>query len=204
MIELMNRCFTWFTYQTGILGEIRKYQSYSVWLLLILGFAACFLGFRVYRVFFSLFVFGTIAVACCVFMRGRTNWGAVVTCFAVVGTVMAFLAYHWHRLGGCIVCGLIGMGIGWLLVPSFWGILAGGIIAAVFMLQFPVLAICFMTAVWGGGVLSELGIIPGGTVLFVLASAAGFAAQMVLNRGQKLFPKVCPDKVRYWIEKRKK
>lgn len=205
MNGLLSEYFVWFAYQTGILGELRRFEPYGAGCLLILGVLCCFLGFKMYRVFFSVYLFSLIAAACCILLRSRMDWGAVVTCFAVLGTVISLLAYQWYRLGGCVISGLIGMGIGWLLFPSLWALAVGAVLGIVFTLQFPVIAICLLTALWGGGMVSGLEVAPGGGVTFVLFVAAGFSLQMVMNRKQKLFASVCPDRVRHWLEgKRKK
>lgn len=205
MNELMNEYFMWFAYQTGILGEIRRFEPFGAGCLLVLGVINCFLGFKTYRMFFSVFLFSLIAAVCSICFRSRMDWGAVVTCFAVLGTVLAFLSYQWYRLGGCIIGGVIGMGIGWLLFPTVWSAAAGGALGMVFAFYFPVIAVCLLTALWGGGMLSGLAVVPGGNYAFPLFAAAGFALQMVMNRSQTLFSRVCPDRVSHWLEgKRKK
>ena len=211
MADILSKWFGKFASETGILGDIRQYQGFWPYVLLVLGALGCFLGFWVYRAYFAVFLFFLIAFVCTVCMSGRVEWGAVVTCFAVVGTAAAVLSYGWYRFGGCILCALIGVWIGCLVEPSVWTAAAGGILGGIFMLLFPVLALSSLTALWGGWLLADVLFLwfwPGAGPLLkaaavALCAGAGFGLQMLTSRRQTMFRKVCPDRVTHWLEKRK-
>ena len=210
MANILSEWFVKFASETGILGEIRRYQEMGSYVLLLLGILGCFLGFWVYRAYVSVFLFFLIAYVSTICLSSRVDWGVVVTCFAVVGTALAILAYGWHRLGGCILCACIGIWIGTLVCPSVWAAILGGVLAVLWMLLFPVLALCSLTALWGGWLISDLLfqlVWKGkpslhGLTAFICAGV-GFGIQILLSRHQTLFAQTCPKRVAHWLEQKK-
>ena len=84
MANILSEWFVKFASETGILGEIRRYQEMGSYVLLLLGILGCFLGFWVYRAYVSVFLFFLIAYVSTICLSSRVDWGVVVTCFAVV------------------------------------------------------------------------------------------------------------------------
>lgn len=209
MTAVISKWFEIFASETGILGEIRQYQGLGIWVMMLIGFLACFFGFKVYRALFSVSFFLVIALVSSVVLGSRTDWGSVVTFFSVAGITLAVLGYGWHRLGGFLVCAFAGAMIASGLSTSVRVILGTGAAFGLLVLVFPVITICFTTALWGGWLLWDtLGLIMviDGQLYGLLLSLmveAGFLVQLLMNRKQKLFSKVCPDRIRYWMEKRR-
>lgn len=206
MSELIKELFLEFVNTTGLSEEVSPFFSYGGICIMILAIMGCMLGFRTYRMFFSAILFMGTATASFHLMAGTESLRSVATCVAVVGVVLAFFGYRWHRLGGFMICFLIGMGIGWLLYPSLLLAVVCGILAGTLEVFFPVIAISVMTSLWGTCMLAEGFQLSGALqVAAVLGIAVLSSAwQLFLNRKQKLFAKVCPDRVRYWMEQRRK
>lgn len=206
MSELVRELFLEFINVTGLSEVVSPDFSLDGICVIILGIVGCVLGFRTYRMFFSAILFMTTAVAAFHFMAGTESLRSVATCVAVGGVVLAICGYYWNRIGGFVICFLIGMGVGWLLYPSYILAVACGILAGTAEVFFPVIAISVMTSLWGACMLAEGFQMSGALqVVAVLGMAVISSAwQLVLNRKQKLFAKVCPDRVRYWMEQRRK
>lgn len=209
MTGILSKWFEIFAAETGILGEIRQYQEIGAWVLLLLGILACFFGFKVYRGLFSVSLFLIIALVSSVTLRDRTDWGAVVTLFSVAGVALSVLGYGWYRLGGVVVCAIAGGLMASVWSTSLWVIWGTAAAFGILVLIFPVITICFTTAMWGGWLLLDtLYLVTGKNIepygLWVaLAAGAGFLVQLCISRKQKLFPKACPERLRYWMEKRR-
>jgi hypothetical protein len=200
MSKLLTDIFLWFAYETGLAGKVWNYQLYAQYFFLALGLICIFFGYRMYRVLFSFSVFFTVAILACRFLSPRMDWGAVVTFFAVVGTILALFALSWVHLGGYAVCGMTGAAFGWLLFSSWWGVAAGAVIGILFMVLFPVAAIIIMTAAFGISVLA--GWLPPALLAVILLP--GMAVQYLLARHQKEFRRPYPAKLQDWIDNRKR
>lgn len=163
-----------------------------------------FFGFKLYREVFAILMF--LATACLVSFlgKGRYDWGGVTAVFSVTGVIMGFLGYRFHKLGGVCMC---------VLLPFLWlwewgifwpyALLAGGF-AGLFAFFFPVLGIEGVTAVFGAFYF----FLPGKDMTHMswmgpACAGAGFCFQYLANRKQKLFQKTCPDRIRYYLEKRR-
>lgn len=210
MTAIIGKWFEIFASKTGILGEIRQYQEFGIWLLLVVGGLGCFFGFKVYRAMFSVNLFLAIALAGSVVLGGRIDWGAVVTFFSVVGVALAVLGYGWYRLGGVAICALAGAMMAIICSGSLWPGLAVAIIFGILVLLFPVITICFTTSLWGSWLFFDaLCLVTGMNSQFLwlfiaAAAAAGFLLQLYMSRKQKMFSRLCPDRMRYWMEKRRR
>lgn len=208
MTAIINMWFEIFASYTGILGEIRQYQDSGIWILLLLGCTICLFGFKIYRGLFSVIVFMLIALGSSMLLGGRMDWGSVVTLFAVGGIALAVLGYGWKRLGGVIVCAVSGALMANTFSTSLWVMGLAALILGGLVLVFPVITICFTTAVYGSWLFLDvlylmLGKDTGYGIWVVLLAAAGCLLQLYMNRKQKLFSKVCPDRLRYALEKRR-
>ena len=205
MSELVNELFQKFLNAT-LSGVVSPDFSLDRICIIILGIIGCVLGFRTYRMFFSAILFMTTAVAAFHFMAGKESLRSIATCIAVVGVVLAFFGYYWNHLGGFVICFLIGMGTGWLLYPSYLLAVACGILAGVAEALFPRIAISAMTSLWGACMLVDGFQMSGALQVVAVLGVAVISSvwQLFLNRKQKLFAKVCPDRVRYRLEQRRK
>ena len=205
MSDLMKELFLEFVNTTGLSEEVSPFLSVGVICTVVLGILACVLGFRTYRMFFSAILFMGTATASFCLMLGSESLRSIATCVAVVGVVLAVSGAHWHRLGGFVICFLIGMSIGWLLYPSILPAILFGVLAGIAELFFPVIAISAMTSLWGVWMLTDAVKLSGAlqSVTIIIIAALCLVWQLFLNRKQKLFTKVCPDSVRYWMEQRR-
>ncbi|MBQ4523914.1 MAG: hypothetical protein IJA10_13330 [Lachnospiraceae bacterium] len=206
MSELMKEFFLEFVNTTGLSEEVSPFLSLGGICVIILGIIGCVLGFRTYRMFFSAILFMGTATASFYFMTGTESLRSIATCVAVVGVVLAFFGYRWHRLGGFVLCFLVGMCIGWLLYPSILLAVVCGVFAGMAEIFFPVIAISAMTSLWGAWMLADAFKVSGALQIVTISGIAVISVvwQLFLNRKQKLFTKVCPDRVRYWMEQRRK
>ena len=208
MKELMKELFFRFSLETGILGTVKENERLLEIILICIATLACILGFKIYRILFSMLMFVVVTLLICFLMKERTDWGTVATMFAVLGTVCAFFAYRWHKVGGFIICALIAAAMGWIHTGSIWITFIAGLLAGIAMLVFPVIMISLMTSAWGSIILFEARVeIPFmenlSIIIFFIFAVAGFLLQMLINKKQTLFPKKYPKKVQHWMEKRR-
>lgn len=202
MAQLVSELFQKFAYETGILGELRAYGAFGMQCLIALAAVFVLFGFKTYRAVFALLVFMAVALASCFLLTGRTDWGSIVTCFSVLGSVLAFMGYKWVHLGACIISGLVALSAAWVYTHTLWLAVLLCVLAIAATVAFPVICICLFTALWGSLVLTELTPLPDALWMIVLLCAGGFALQMLLARKQKLFAKKYPAFVTHWLEQR--
>ena len=206
MAKIIADFFLKFADETRILDDIKIYQNYAIWALGILGLLLCFGGFKIYRTILMLLVFAGVTIVSCVCLEGRRDWGAITTCFAVTGVFLGFISFYWFRFGAGMVCGIIGAMIVWLICPSVWLVLLGGMLGIAFTLTFPVISLSLFTAVGGALLLKDVAVMLGISKftfgVLILGSIIGFTVQIMTNRKQDIFKKVRPDRVTYWMEKK--
>ena len=206
MVEVLKYIFLKFAEETEILEKVTQYGSFAPWALLALGLMLCFFGFKTYRPLFSVLIFMGVAILSCLILKDRTHWGAVVTCFSIVGVFVGFLSFYWHHPAACILCAVIGASVGWAIAPTLWLAIPLGVLGFLSALTFPVLSVCFWTALEGAwilaGAVSLAGIPLPGALVAVVGFLGGLLLQHFTNRRQDTFKKVRPDKVTHWMEKR--
>lgn len=201
----MKEIFLHFVNITGIANQAEPVLSIGGILVIVLGVVACILGFRTYRMFFSALLFIITAMISFLVLEGE-SLRSIATCVAVVGVVLAFFGYRWPKIGGFVVCLMIGMCFGWILHPNLILAIIIGVLAALFETLFPVLGISAMTSLWGATLLIERLNLESalGVIAILLVAAVCTTLQLIVNKNQKLFTKVCPDKIRYRMEQRGK
>lgn len=208
MADLLKENIFCFARQTGIEEEILRYENVLDGMILLLGIAACFFGFKIYRQLFAVILFLTAAFLFSYFMKESVDWGAVVTCFSTVGVLLAFLGLFWNRLGGCVICGLIIGQISWLASQSVLATVVIIFLSVLCVLTFPVISICISTSIWGAMILYNVLPVSGAAgkriLIYAVVTFIGIAVQFLVNRQQTLFEKPYPDYVSYKIEQRKR
>ena len=204
MVDLVIKLFQDFAYETGILGEIRQYEKLGMWCLHFLSVIALVWGFKAYRAFFSVLIFMGFTVAICLILTDKTDWGTIVTTFAVLGTAIAALSYKWNYLGGISISVLITLGVTFILSGSIVVMVLVGILFVVLVVQFPVVTICLTSALWGSLMLTELTMLPDGIVFVSVLTLFGFLFQMFVNKKQTLFKKPYPTYITDWIEQKER
>lgn len=204
MIELITHFFTWFTFETGIIGKIRQYSELGLWCIFIIGFMSCFFGFKVFRAYFSVFMFGLVTSLCCLFFKERWDWGSVTTCFAVVGVFVALLSFEWKKAGAIIMCGIFGAMTASLFLASNIVVLLIGIVCIVAVILFPVITICFLSSLWGSIILSEILPVTNAGYCYLILTIIAFGLQLFFNRKQDLFKETCPKWMKHKMEARRR
>lgn len=182
-----------FSNYTRITDIVLEYKQIIIYGMLSCAFVNCFLGFKLFRLFFSVLMFLLTVVSIYFLFGDSEDWGAVVTAFSIIGLLMAFVSYSWKKLGAfvicsCLICGFVfshGIEIGLCLIIG----LAYGIIS----LRMPVEAIIASTSIWGSRILAFYGIsyfkidmitiVPVTMVLLILS----VVVQFLTNRNQELF-----------------
>lgn len=202
MIEFINSIFIGFAWDTGILGSIKEYKDYWIFVLILMGILACFFGFKTYRVFFSLFTFMVLAIVSSYFMKSLTDWGTIVTTFAVVGSIMAFLAYRWTYLGALVINVLITLGLVSMASKSIVVTIAMASLVAIVTFYFPVLSVSIFTSIFGAIIIREA--LKLNYIAVILLFVCGSIIQSLINRNQSIFEKEYPDKLKEFLEKKKK
>ena len=200
IIELFQR----FAFETGISGEIRQYGQIGMMALIMLGAFALVLGFKIYRIYFSLLLFICVTILSSILLSGKANWGEITTFFSVFGTIVALLAYQCYKVGGCVVCGLLSGIFGWIISDSIGIALLFCALVVIATLKFPVITICLVTSLFGSLIICELLLTNENPYVISAIWVSGFAVQMLINRRQKIFAKIYPDKVTHWLEQKKR
>lgn len=203
MKELLNLFWELFINSTRLTEEVAPYLDWGNICVIVICVLACIFGFFVYRAYFSALVFMGISIVLCSALSAMP-WGQVAAWCAVLGVVMALLAYRWHHIGGFCICILVGACIGWNIYPSVVLSVGIGLLFGLLELYFPVIAIIASTSLWGSWMLVEgfqLQIV-WKIVMIGLVTVVCFILQMMMSRKQKLFTMPIPQKMRYWLKKR--
>ncbi len=200
MVSILSRLISRLAYQTGISGNLWAYQKYTVPLLLITGVIFLLFGTRLFRMIFSVVTFIMVLLLSSWLLSPHMSWGSTVTFFAIFGTTLGFLAYFWPWLSACTLCGLIASAFCWLFIPAVWAVICSAALAVLFTKAFPVLSVSVCTAAFGSSLLGSVWQISGWRLGMLFL--AGIFIQLLLARGQNDFPRVCPQKMEDWINKK--
>ncbi|MBQ4283912.1 MAG: hypothetical protein IJB96_08310 [Lachnospira sp.] len=205
MSELLRELLKIFTDSTGISQDVQAYANVGGAVLIGLGIVLCVFGFRSYRALFSGLCVVTIAYIYCTWLASMMSWREAVTAIAVMGTVVAFFAYRWYRVGGLGVCFALGACLGWLICPSIVVAIICGVIAAVGQWLFPVIVIILTTSAVGGCLLVDTLKLDGFMYLVAVVGVMAVAVviQLIINRNQKLFTRTCPEVFNALLEKKR-
>lgn len=203
----------------GLQSLLLANATYVLRALLILALFMCPFGFYCYRAVVSGVTFLAVALLGAVWVRPHTWELAAVTFSAVIGVVMAFLAFRFYRPGAMALCAAIAASF---VLPLIWqgGALSLGTViilillclaVAVLTAMFPLWSVCAFTSSWGAvsfvAYSAELwpnafnGL--GAAMLGIVLGVGGCALQLVLFRKQKLFARIMPQRVEYALERRK-
>lgn len=198
---------------------IRSYESTIMTAIAILALVMCFVGFYCYRGCASaLVLIGTIHAGF-IWLYPLYGRGFAATFGAVVGMVLAFLAFRFYRYSAILISMAIAGGIAWVYLTPFednkYYIFAIAIAAGLITLLFPLFGVCTFTSLWGaytfimeGARLSpelfnelsgEYDLLKAFGVILV----AGLICQFTLFSKQKIFPHIMPKGMEYALEKRK-
>lgn len=208
--------------ETGLQSLLQAGQQGVLVFLALLSFAACFVGFKLYRpmasaVMMLLVIFFGFHWLC-------PAWGMLkgITFCAVIGcsaAVVTFLAFHFSALvfSAGVTAGFLLLLLGHFDLPVWAVILLAGIPAlgaAVLTHFFPFWSITGFTALWGSTafafdgaaqLMPQIGAVSLtiSIMLSVVLFVAGFAFQLFIFRKQTLFKKIMPDKLLYKLEQKK-
>jgi hypothetical protein len=193
MTDVLIQIFSYFAYLTGIEGSIWKYRSYGDDAILLIAVVLLFFGFMAFRIISSTMVFGMITIVICRLFEAYISWGSVVTAFAVIGVITAFLLYLAPYFEGGVFCIVLGGIAGWNISESIPGMLIGAFLGMIMFCLIPVSGICAISAVTGAVLLSESEKFP--IPLMVVIFCICFFFQLFISRRQKIFSKRCPEKL---------
>ena len=163
---------------------------------------ALLFGFYLYRLYFSAVFFYLFVTLSVFVLAPRTSWQNTVAFFSVVGVMLSFLSYKMTKSGGVILCSVVGGMLGYMIVPSVVSAIIGAVIAGALTIIFPVISICVFMSLFGGMGIGEIADLP--VFVTILIVIAGAALQLFLSRNTALFDRKYPDKLRYYLEQRKK
>ena len=187
---------------TNIWERFEFLSQYKFGIFMCVFLLALLLGFYLYRLFFSVVFFYLFVTLSVFVLAPRTSWQNTVAFFSVVGVMLSFLSYKMTKSGGVILCSVVGGMLGYMIVPSVIAVIVGVVIAGALTIIFPVISICVFMALFGGMGIGEIANLP--VFVTILIVIAGAALQLFLSRNTALFDRKCPDKLRYYLEQRKK
>lgn len=129
-----------------------------------------------------------------------------MTAFAIIGGILAFIAYEWKYAGAFFLGAVIAGTFLFQMRCSLLIVILGGVLGGILVYNFPVIGVSFGTACFGGFMLSELITFSwlSGWPSAILFTVAGFAIQMLLSKKQTLFGKKYPASIQHYLEERKR
>ncbi len=202
MAFVFTGLWTFFSRHTNIWDRFSVLDEHLVFVILYIVFAlALFIGFYIYRLYFSVTFFYLYVTACVFVMPRFLSWVNVVAFFSVTGVMFAFLIYKWHRLGSLVLCGAIGGMLGYMILPENFFVVIAAFVAMAITFFFPVHGICIFMALFGGLGLSSVFVIP--DLIGIFGGIVCGLFQIWLTRKQTLFDKKYPSKIQYMLDKRK-
>lgn len=187
----IERLLLWFFVETGS-GEFFEAHAGALSLMILTtALAMCFFGVRIYRGAWSALVFLSVTLSLTLFLRGKADWGTIVTAFTVLGMILSVLAFHWKRLAAFILSGILAGSVVMSLSGSYLaGVLTGiGVFLVALLQPFKVLAAS--TALWGAMTAAVTGVhlldfswnASVATWMIAIAlSALGFILQLLIFR----------------------
>lgn len=159
---------------------------------IIFGLLNCFLGFKLYRIFFSTQVFIATILIIIYLLRNVGDWGAVVTAFSILSPIFAFVAFHWKKLGAFIVSGFFLCCFLMTFNMQIEYVLIIGVVYAIISVQMPVETLVVGSALLGSRLValsvSDIVNVTFGTtwILMVILFVMGGVIQFLTNRKQNL------------------
>lgn len=205
MSRLLSTLFGYFVELADIQDKVTDIAYVSTGIIITIAILSCVLGFYSYRTFFSIIMFFFSAATIVYLLGDKELRGTIVTCIAVISTLLAFFSYQWSKVGGFVVCCFVGACIGWIICPSWIAATISAVIAGVIEGLFPVIAISGYSSLFGTWILADVCELTGNKkiLMILFVSIAAFVWQMIISRKQKTFSKACPDKIRLFFEKKK-
>jgi|LGOV01.1.fsa_nt_gb hypothetical protein len=155
MENLLYEYFLYFGRQTGIEEALIGETQFIFLLIVVFGIINCFLGFKVYRFFFSVVMFSVSTIIICLLLNGYAHWGVIVTTFSIVGVFIAFFAFNWLRLGAFVITGIIMGSVVFILGGEVWVSIVLGIVTGLLSLSYPVLLLIVTTALFGSQIIVD-------------------------------------------------
>lgn len=156
--------------------------------ILLVALVLCFLGFKAFRGIAALTAFLLVALGFIALMQ-RQTMGTIVTTFTLIGLIVGFLVFQWHRVAGFIIGGALGFSLAALVTGNIWVALGVALLFAVLCAIFTTVLVIAASAAWGGIVLAFRGLPLLGTELLwlkilvaVLLVAAGLTVQILTNK----------------------
>lgn len=162
--------------------------------VLILAVLSCFFGFKLFRIFSAVMAFLLTAIGICQMLKPIAHMGVVVTTFAIIGIIAAFIVHQWYKVSVFIVSALIGYSIAAMFISSLWVCIGAGIVLGTISIPFSAMLVILCTSIWGGITLGLEGaryielqtsilkiLLIGGLV------AAGLIIQYRMNKNEDLF-----------------
>lgn len=157
--------------------------------ILVIALLSCFFGFKLVRLVSAVMAFFLTAIAICEMLRPTAHMGVIVTTFAVVGLIAAFLVYQWYKSSVFLFSSMMGYSIAAVFTTNIWICFGAAVVLGVVSLPFPPVVVMLSTAIWGGitlgfGGLSYIGLYLPTYKNFIAAglAAAGFFTQYFMNK----------------------
>ncbi|MDR0852687.1 MAG: hypothetical protein LBN36_09330 [Clostridiales Family XIII bacterium] len=125
--------------------------------LLVLSLLSCFGGYKIFRVWAAFLAFFLTAIFITEHLEGVTNIGTIAITFALVGIVVAFMAFHWIKVSAFVFIILLLFAVTEdFSISKPW--LRAILIILPAVLSLPVYghALIIATSLWGGLTLSAL------------------------------------------------
>ena len=118
--------------------------------ILVIALLCCFVGFRFVRLCSAVMAFFLTAIAICEMLRPTAHMGVIATTFAVVGLLVAFLAYQWYKFSVFFFSALLGYSIAAVFTTNTWMCFGAAIVLGALSIPFHPIVLILSTAVWGG------------------------------------------------------
>jgi hypothetical protein len=145
---------------------------------LVIALLSCFFGFKLLRLCSAVMAFFLTAIAICEMLNPIAHMGAVVTTFAVVGLIAAFLVFQWYKFSIFLFSAIIGYSIAAVFTSEILICFGAAVVLGAVSLPFSSIIVILSTAIWGGvtlgfGLLSYIGV---NLIVYKILAAVGLAA----------------------------
>lgn len=175
--------------EVGMKDTFTQYIEIAAGAILVIALLSCFFGIKLVRLCSGVMAFFLTAIAICEMLRPTANMGVIVTTFAVVGLIAAFLVYHWYKFSIFLFSAMMGYSIAAVFTANVWICFGSAIILGAASIPFPPVVVMLSTALWGGitlgfGGLSYIGVNQPPYKILATAglAAAGLFTQYSMNK----------------------
>lgn len=179
----------------GVEAKMQGFIGIIAAAMLLFALASCFFGFKVFRVWCSILAFMLTAIAIHQLLKNVVGMRVIIVTFAIIGLLVAVLAYHWFRAGAFVLVTILVYGLMQNLSDKPWLCILIALFLAGFTIPYYGHIVIFATSIWGASTLVTDGVrqyslaatMPMQIIIIVVLGALGIFVQYKTNRRETLY-----------------